>query len=62
VTSTASAVIAVTDLIELLDQRVEPAVNEHPCTGGFAGSKPADKINPMAVQVLAEHGITLTEA
>jgi protein-tyrosine-phosphatase len=27
-----------------------------------AGSKPADKINPMAVQVLAERGITLTEA
>jgi arsenate reductase len=27
-----------------------------------AGSRPADKINPMAVQVLAERGITLTEA
>jgi arsenate reductase (thioredoxin) len=27
-----------------------------------AGSKPAGKINPMAVQVLAERGITLTEA
>jgi protein-tyrosine-phosphatase len=27
-----------------------------------AGSKPADKVNPMAVQVLAERGITLTEA
>ena len=27
-----------------------------------AGSKPADKINPMAVQVLAERGIALTEA
>jgi arsenate reductase len=27
-----------------------------------AGSKPADKINPMAVHVLAERGITLTEA
>src|SRR5512133_192319 len=27
-----------------------------------AASKPADKINPMAVQVLAEHRFTLTEA
>jgi arsenate reductase (thioredoxin) len=27
-----------------------------------AGSRPAGKINPMAVQVLAERGITLTEA
>jgi len=27
-----------------------------------AGSRPADKINPIAVQVLAERGITLTEA
>jgi arsenate reductase len=27
-----------------------------------AGSKPADKINPMAVRVLAERGITLTDA
>jgi arsenate reductase (thioredoxin) len=27
-----------------------------------AGSKPADKINPMAVRVLAERGITLTQA
>jgi arsenate reductase (thioredoxin) len=27
-----------------------------------AGSKPADRINPLAVQVLAERGITLTEA
>lgn len=27
-----------------------------------AGSRAADKINPMAVQVLAERGITLTEA
>jgi protein-tyrosine-phosphatase len=27
-----------------------------------AGSQPADQINPMAVQVLAERGITLTEA
>jgi arsenate reductase (thioredoxin) len=27
-----------------------------------AGSKPTDKINPKAVQVLAERGITLTEA
>jgi arsenate reductase (thioredoxin) len=27
-----------------------------------AGSRPTDKINPMAIQVLAERGITLTEA
>jgi arsenate reductase (thioredoxin) len=27
-----------------------------------AGSKPAEKINPMAVQVLTERGISLTEA
>jgi arsenate reductase (thioredoxin) len=46
--------------------QMAPALAQHLSAGKVhvrsAGSRPADKINPMAVQVLAERGITLTEA
>jgi arsenate reductase (thioredoxin) len=41
--------------------RAAPVCGESACVRS-ASSKPAHKINPMAVQVLAERGITLTEA